>query len=411
MKLINFQGQFFKKTPIFQGICVGLVFAALLASCKPPAGSDSRPPRERQRDLVQDGVAEARQSRHDAPKTKPAESAAPAPPVDYAARDAATLPPPGQPSVAGAVSATTQSRGAERGMWVWHFECYGDERERNRLLDFSKEHGITRLLVQMHYEADRSSPDPANSVAIRAPDALGDLVECAGRAGILVEALEGDPNWALLSQQGEFWPKFNAILAWNARQPASRKLAGIHLDIEPYILKQFKSDEKPRVMRDYLDLLAEVGRRLKAENTPMTLAADIPFWYDTREEMDPDNHILEYNGKKQYLSRHVQDLCDYVAVMSYRQNAVGGNSITSTSEGEVAYAGSIGKKAFPSVEMTEVSDTPTISFYGTDPSMFREQLRQVFDEMKDHKGFGGVLIHHYKSYRTYLESSPSGGPS
>jgi hypothetical protein len=381
---------------------VALALAGLLVSCRPSSDRDSRRPIERQRDLVQDGVAEAPRTGHEpAPNTPETPAAQP----DYAARDAATLP---TPPPAGGVSTVVRPQGPERGMWVWHFECYGNEQERNRLLEFSKKHGITRLLVQMHYEADRSAADPANAVTIRAPDALGDLVERAGESGIVVEALEGDPNWALKSQQGEFWPKFNAILAWNLKQPANRRLAGVHLDIEPYLLKQFKSQEKPQVMRDYLDLLTEVDQRLKSQSPPLTLAADIPFWYDTREDTDADNHILEYNGKKQYLSRHVQDLCDYVAVMSYRQKAVGGNSITSTSEGELAYAEQIGKKAYPSVETTEVGETPTISFHGTDPAMFQACLGEVYASLHDHKGFGGVMIHHYKSFRDYLDSSKSG---
>jgi len=292
-------------------------------------------------------------------------------------------------------------------MWVWHFECYGDEQERNRLIQFSKAQGITRLLVQIHYEANRSAPDSLTAFTIRAPDALGDLIQKADEAGIVVEALDGDPNWALASEQGSFWAKFGTILAWNEKQPLDRRLVGIHLDIEPYLLKQFKSAEKPRVMREYLELLTEVSKRVKAQDPPLTLAADIPFWYDSREEKDPENNIFEFNGKKQYLNRHVQDICDYVAVMSYRQKAVGGNSITSVSEGEIAYAEQIGKKAFPSVETSEVKDTPTISFYGTDPSLFRDQLSKVFSTLNGRKGFGGVMIHHYKSFNTYLNQSPS----
>jgi len=355
--------------------------------------------------MIQDATTQVQESRHEASASaaaSPASSPAPADESLFAARDAATLPPPKAAAEPGKPAAVRV--GPERGMWVWHFECYADPQERDRLIAFSKEQGIGRLLVQIHYEADRSSPEPDKKLAVRGADALGELVQKAGESGIAVEALDGDPSWALPSEQAGFWPKLDAILAWNQQQPANRKLAGVHLDVEPYTLKQFKSEEKPAVMRGYLDLLSESARRIKAQDVSMVLAADIPFWYDSREEKEADNHFFEYNGKKQPLSRHVQDICDYVAVMSYRQKAVGGNSISSTSEGEIAYAESIGKRAFPSVEMSEVSDTPTITFYGTDPALFRERFDELLGALNGRKGFGGVMIHHYKSFRTYLET-------
>jgi hypothetical protein len=93
--------------------------------------------------------------------------------------------------------------------------------------------------------------------------------------------------------------------------------------------------------------------------------------------------------------------------MSYRQKAVGGNSITSVCEGELAYGEQIGKKVFASVEMSQIKDTPTISFYGTAPSLFREQFGLVVGALAPRKSFGGVMIHHYKSFRDYLEGEKS----
>jgi hypothetical protein len=193
-------------------------------------------------------------------------------------------------------------------MWVWHIEYYANPEERDRLIAFCRKEGITRLLVQMHYETDRESGAVRR---LRQPEDLAALVRQARGAGIVVEALEGDPQWALRERQGTFWPRLDAVLAWHDSQPPESRLSGIHLDIEPYILPEYKSDQKPRVMREYLELLAEVRKRI--EGRGLALAADIPFWYDSRPKDQPDNHILDFNGKEQYLSRHVQDVCDYVA--------------------------------------------------------------------------------------------------
>jgi hypothetical protein len=360
-----------------------LCLSFLLAGCKPKP--ESRPARGPEPESTKSVSA----------RPKYVSSPAVPGPDSYAARDEATL-----PEKAVSTGATLQPN--EKGMWVWHQQFYANPGERAQLLEFCKQEGITRLLVQIHYEMDRSTGAVRR---LSRPEELAALVRQAREAGIAVEALEGDPQWALRARQGSFWEKFEALLAWNESQPPESRLAGIHLDIEPYLLAEYKSEEKPRVMLEYLELLAEVRKRIDGRG--LLLAADIPFWYDSRAKEEPDHHIISFNGKEQYLSRHVQDICDYVAVMSYRQKAVGGNSVTSVCEDELAYAEQIGKKVFASLETAEVSDTPTISFFGTTPQLFREQLGLIQSSLGSRPGFGGVMIHHYKSFREFLGEKAS----
>ena len=149
--------------------------------------------------------------------------------------------------------------------------------------------------------------------------------------------------------------------------------------------------------------MAQARDRVKQCNPSLIFAADIPFWYDVHEEDEYLNHcVLEFHGKKKYASSHLQDICDYVGIMSYRRNALGENSITRLCEGELAYAEKIGKKIFCGVETSPDQDPPTISFYGTDPPFFREQLALVEKAFRGRPGFGGILIHHYLSYQAFL---------
>ena len=293
----------------------------------------------------------------------------------------------------------------ERGMWVWRFESWSLPPERERLLAFCSQEKIDRLLVQVHYKLNPQTNVPES---VLAPEELGDLIQKANAAGISVEALEGDPEWSHRSGQATFWPKLEAILIWNEQQPRNRRFTGLHLDVEPYLLKEFKSDRKPELMREYLGFLEQVRQRMRQQVPEWTLAADIPFWYDSNPETDLEHCVVEFNGKKKYLNCHVQDICDYVGVLTYRQKALGENAIVPLCEGELSYAEQLGKKIFACVEMSPAKgeDPPTISFYGTPLSWFRSQLDLVYKTLENRPGFAGVLIHHYQTYRDFLESSP-----
>ncbi len=288
----------------------------------------------------------------------------------------------------------------QRGMWVWHLQCYATRAKREQLIQFCKSERITLLLVQVHYDMDRRAKTPRG---LRRPQAYGDLIQKAREAGISVEALEGDPEWSHPAGQGTFWPKLKVILDWYKAQPPNRRFAGLHLDVEPYLLSEFQTTHKLDLLRGYLQFMAQARDRVKQCDPSLIFAADIPFWYDVYEEDEYLNHcVLEFHGKKKYASSHLQDICDYVGIMSYRRNALGENSITRLCEGELAYAEKIGKKIFCGVETSPGQDPPTISFYGTDPPLFREQLALVEKAFRGRPGFGGILIHHYLSYQAFL---------
>ena len=292
----------------------------------------------------------------------------------------------------------------QRGMWVWHYEAYASPWSRRRLIEFCQAEKITLLLVQVHYRMDRRSKAP---LGLRNPAGYGDLIRRAKEAGIRVEALEGDPEWSQPSGQGTFWPKLKVILDWNSSQPPERRFSGLHLDVEPYLLDDFATTHKWELLREYVEFMARARERVKACDPSLLFAADIPFWYDQYPEEDEYlNHcVVEFGGAKKPVSSHLQDLCDYIGIMSYRQQALGEDSITDISKGELAYAEKIGKRIFCGVETSD-QDPPKITFYGTDPKLFREQVALVEQTFKGRPGFGGVLIHHYLSYREYLKSKP-----
>ncbi len=277
---------------------------------------------------------------------------------------------------------------------------------RNRLIEFCRGENLSLMLVQVHYKLDPATQIP---LAMRDPQAYGALIEQAQKAGITVEALEGDPHWALKDQRETWWQKFDVIMDWYDRQPSQRRFSGLHLDVEPYLLDGFDTPEKWNILTQYVEYMDEVRTALKKRSPELIFAADIPFWYDNILHDDEySNHcIVEFKGAKKPVSQHIQDICDYIGIMSYRQHALGENSITQLCLGELAYAKTLGKKVFSGVEMSPDQDPPTISFYGTTVALFREQVGLVEKTFGQRREFGGVLIHYYNSYRDFLESAPA----
>ncbi len=286
-------------------------------------------------------------------------------------------------------------------MWVWHFDAYSTEKERQRLLRFCESEKITLLLVQVHY---RLPPDGETPTALRDPKAYGDLIESARKAGITVEALDGHPKWALPEGRKSWWERFAVIMGWYEAQPPKRRFAGLHLDVEPYLLENFNSTHRWEILGHYVEYMAEVRDALKARAPELVFAADIPFWYDNQPEEDDylSHYVVELNGVKKPASLHVIDLCDYVGIMSYRQKALGANSISELCREEMEYAEKAGKKVYPAVEMSPDQDPPYISFYGTTVDFFREQIALLDKQFRGRKGYGGILIHYYNSYSDFL---------
>jgi len=291
-----------------------------------------------------------------------------------------------------------------KGMWVWHPDHFKDAPSRNELLGFCQSQGINRLLVQVHYKGS------GKTLAIAHTQAFASLISEAGEFGIKIEALDGEKSMATAENQPETLNKLSAILAFNQSRPEGKRLSGIHYDIEPYLMKAWSDPaQRPTIMKDLLDYYSQALQIIHEADPQMTLACDIPFWFDMPASDDGVSMTLEYNGQTKPIQQHIQDICDYVGIMSYRRDAVGPNSITDISKEEVAYAESIGKVVCPAVETVPYPEVPTISFHGLSAEFFTASFEQAWQAMSDKPGFGGMLIHCYPNVKELLESQPPTG--
>jgi hypothetical protein len=136
----------------------------------------------------------------------------------------------------------------------------------------------------------------------------------------------------------------------------------VHYDIEPYLLAGFQGRARQRLLTGYLELLEGMASRIRI--SCMTFGADIPFWYDTPDELTGQTYPIEFLGRRKPASEHVIDLVDIVVVMDYRTSAYGANGILALSEGELDYAAKAGKKLFVGLETTDLPDEDVIDFGG-----------------------------------------------
>lgn len=296
------------------------------------------------------------------------------------------------------------------GMWVWKDHWINTDAEQDRLIAFCQEHEINRLLLNVHYNWSESEPP---SPSIRYPRELARLLALARDAGIKIEALDSSRTIGP-EDQAQLMAKLDALLIFNATMPGDARFVGVHYDIEPQVTKAFKESYESRVvvMRDMLTFFAGVNAKLRHDAPEMTLACDIAMWLDGRTEGER-SCMVEFNGNTKNLQAHIQDLTDYIGVMSYRRFATGDGSVTYHIKTEVDYANKIGRGVCAGVETGKVTGDPTesstISFYGLPSDFFWGEVDKIHQTYQGQPGYHGVLIHSYGRFQEYLKDNPPKG--
>jgi hypothetical protein len=300
---------------------------------------------------------------------------------------------PGPPELSSAHLAP----GVELGMWVWHREEVIDPHERARLLEFCQTYGIGRIFVQVRF--DRL---PDGSFSLATSEAWQALLAAAYRVGIAVEALDGDNAMGFAENRPTTLAKLDSLLAFHRSQPRETRFSGIRYDIEPYTSARWRAGDEKAVMLEFLDTAAAMRAAIRAADPKLTLSFDIPAFYDAH-----DRFVIPFAGATKNFHQHIQDISDFIGVMSYRTHATGPNSVIAISEGELAYGKAIGRPVFLSLETVPLSDTPQITFHGRSAEEFRAAIREVSAQLSGNPAFGGLFLHQYRTIRRLLEPAPA----
>lgn len=257
--------------------------------------------------------------------------------------------------------------------WIWDAKLISSQEEE--IVAFAFENNIN--LIYLHIEPTRVSPQAYRS-----------FIKEANQANIKVEALGGDPNWAYTANRQSITDLISWVKAYNQSAKEDERFSGIHVDIEPYLLDDWKKDQAAIVNQwlknvDYL--LAETKK-----DTRLQVSADLPFWIDT----------VEVPGESEKVSNWMLQRLDSITLMAYRNHAKGHNGIVDIVE-KTLEAAKTEKKAsvIVGVNILESSEGKNVSFHEDGTQEMKQQLVILQDELSGNPAFAGSAIHDYESWK------------
>jgi hypothetical protein len=242
-----------------------------------------------------------------------------------------------------------------RAMWVW------SSGEPVELVAWATSHGVTTMFVYV----DAAVPDV---------ERLRELKRRCDEAGVVLDALGGEPEWAV-AHAGAF--------AWRDTVLRLGLFRGIHVDVEPYLLPEWTTG-RDAIVGSYLallDQLAPAGR----------LEVDVPFWYDT---------VPAPGGT---LADAVLARADAVTVMSYRNAATGENSIAGVGADLLRRGTAAAKPVRLAAETRPTPDCGRCSLHDTNRRHLRTLLASVDASARQFPAFAGIAVHDYGAWRTLPE--------
>ena len=263
------------------------------------------------------------------------------------------------PSLPAPVAVPSEANPGPAATWIWNTADYlGQPERQDSLALFLSSHGFGTAFLQLVSARGES----ITSRGIEPDDRLGRLVGTLHASGIQVYALDGAKELALPANHGAVFATIRNVLRYNERVAAAERFDGIRYDIEPYLLPGFHGPRREEIIRGYLEVLAR-GAALAREGG-LRFGADIPFWFDSPNEVTFERVTAEFRGERKPVSEHVIDLADDIAVMAYRTAAFGADGILRHAEGEIRYATRAGKRAWIALETGLLPDETLVEFAG-----------------------------------------------
>lgn len=287
---------------------------------------------------------------------------------------------------------------APRAVWVWEADTFRllDQEERwNEAFTFLAKRNLTTVYLYGDEYQDRN-------IIRDEPEKYRRLIAALHGRGCKVYALLGSmylktQEYILPERRWVAMRMFENVLRYNAGSNAGERFDGVNIDIEPYLLDDWRANRTLRATQ-YLDLAAEFMRLKREARDTLAVGPAMPFWFDGIDD-------IVWRGKRQRLSDHVQDIYEYVAIMDYRNSAQGSDGIIALAADELAYADRTGKTVVVGVE-TGLTEPRKVTFYGMTLTAMEEQLKIAETEFSSHPSFSGFAIHHLGSYLLMTDSKP-----
>ena len=281
------------------------------------------------------------------------------------------------------------------GMWSWRQTAFNTIETRRKLLAFCAQEGIAH--VDQHVDIN----EEGKVHSVQNADSLRTLIIEAAKQSVTVSALRGASHMLLERNHDRALLDLRAIIEFDKLLPSSAYLTGVKYDVEPHGTKEWQAGGKQRekVILDYLSFLKIAKPLLNKEAPHLELSVDVPFWWDRPE------FRVYFNDSNKLLVHHVQDLTDYIGVMSYRTKA---RQVIDLVEQEMAYAKKIGKTICLGLETANIKgNESSISFWSHNPALFRKSVEELKEVLSGNNVVRLIMLHHYSSLVEYLGITPN----
>lgn len=285
-------------------------------------------------------------------------------------------------------------------MWVYKTEpLMAEGPERAELFDFCEARHITDLFWATHYQGHGRTMEIGRAAELHA------FIKAATAHGLRIHALSGDPSHALTRNHDRVLQRVDASVEFNHAAPEDERLAGVHFDIEPHGLPEWKAaslDEKCVLLTQYVEVNIKACDRLRSLGAKMQYGADITFWFDKTQPGGEPTYPVTIKGVTKDATKHLLDVVDNVGIMSYRNTAVGKNGIVDLVTKTITFADTAKGKAYVGVKMADIGP-PMEGFFGQTEAAMKEALKPVTQAFEGHRGFAGFAWFMYGAYRKMPE--------
>ncbi len=265
----------------------------------------------------------------------------------------------------------------EKVTWIWDLEELNESDED--LISFAKKQGVN--LVYLHVSLEEFEKEKVQS-----------FIEKAAEEEIKVYALGGDPYWALTKNQDSLDEFVSIVKNYNRQVSEEERFQGIHVDIEPYLLPKWKSDQED-VINQWLDNMNHLTKQVKSD-VELNISGDFPFWIYKVQIPGEDRNVGEWMISK----------LDSITIMAYRDFAEGKNGIKSISSPLIEQAANHNKSVVIGVNVIKTNEGSHTTFYDTPPSVMKQELNQLENHFAGHPGFGGIAVHDYRSWKSNVHN-------
>ncbi|MED1793331.1 hypothetical protein P4V54_11645 [Brevibacillus nitrificans] len=267
--------------------------------------------------------------------------------------------------------------------WIWQSETVGENKQQ--VLTFCEENDITLIYLRI----DMNKPY----------DFYRSFIRDASAKGVEVHAVAGHPAWALVSNQKRMLKIVNWVKQYNESVAQAERVKGIQLDIEPYLLPQWETEQE-RVIREWQSNVKVFAAELN-EIGNLEASVAIPFWLD--DIPTPDNPDLP-------LSEWMISRFDTINIMAYRDKLDGPNGLLSLVDEEMEQADKLERRVLIAVNMKEIEDDHA-SFAQEGADEMNRMLDQLPDRLGEHPSYSGTAIHDYRYWQEASGTIPAPPPA